>query len=228
MTPLFQIILHVWYGQIASVALIYFFNVSKHLNNLLTRWNEYVFRYQCETAEHLKLIGDRCIIGVSFVVLVLGATTFVAYVYETDGFSNSVIDAHKIIPVLTKNSIVARIFYGLFNVFICFLWVLPTALVFTICCGLTLNFRNVHRFLTKKAKGIAIVSDKELEKFRFQHQKLCRLTKQTDSVFALYNLIVFATSIPLLCLFIYTFAFHAFDGKYISMPILYSKVEITS
>ena len=219
MTSLFQIILHVWYGQIASVTLIYFFNVSKHLNNLLTRWNEYVFRYQCETAEHLKLIGDRCIIGVSFVVLVLGATTFVAYVYETDGFSNSVIDAHKIIPVLTKNSIVARIFYGLFNVFIYFLWVLPTTLAFTICCGLTLNFRNVHRFLTKKAKGIAIVSDKELEKFRFQHQKLCRLTKQTDSVFALYNLIVFATSIPLLCLFIYTFAFHAFDDKYISMHI---------
>ena len=89
MTSLFQIILHVWYGQIASVTLIYFFNVSKHLNNLLTKWNEYVFRYQCETAEHLKLIGDRCIIGVSFVVLVLGATTFVAYVYETDGFSNS-------------------------------------------------------------------------------------------------------------------------------------------
>ena len=150
MTSLFQIILHVWYGQIASVTLIYFFNVSKHLNNLLTKWNEYVFRYQCETAEHLKLIGDRCIIGVSFVVLVLGATTFVAYVYETDRFSNSVIDAHKIIPVLTKNSIVARIFYGLFNVFICFLWVLPTTLAFTICCGLTLNFRNVHRFLTKE------------------------------------------------------------------------------
>ena len=71
----------------------------------------------------------------------------------------------------------------------------------------------MHQLLTKKAKGIAIVSDKELEKLRFQHQKLCRLTKQTDSVFALFNLTVFATSIPLLCLFIYTFAFHASDGK---------------
>ncbi len=213
---LLQIIFHIWYGQMVCVCLIYFFSISKNLDKLMRQWNEYVFCHQCKTSVHIKAVANKCI-AVMFVGAFVAQTIEVAFFFEYDETKNSgVVDVDNIIPVILKTEstmIIAKIIFTLFSFFVCLIWFLPSILVFTICKGLILNFKGVHRILKKRISGVALVTDKELEKFRFQHQKLCRLTKLADRIFSLYNLVVFLTGIPVLCLFAYTFAFHAFEGR---------------
>ena len=185
----------------------------------MRKWNEYVFCHQCKTSSHIKTVANKCIAVMFVAVFVAQTIALVAFFWEYDGVRNSpIVGVDKIIPVFIKTEstiIIAKLIFTIFSFFVSLLWALPSILVFTICKGLILNFKGVHRILQKRISGVALVTDKELEKFRFQHQKLCRLTKLADRIFSLYNLVVFVTAIPVLCLFVYTFAFHAFDGEYI-------------
>ena len=213
-TKLFtKITIHVWYGQVALTCTLFLVHISPKLLIVVRKWDAYARKYQCQTGRIIRTRVVRSLVAISLLVVALAAincsTFFIEipstkYVYDTTAvkFIMSISEEEQN-KRPTKVALCAYLLYST----LCFLqWAWALAMVATLCYGLKYNFETISSRMAETFQNMTVFS---LEKIRQRHQLLCNIVKHVDGLFSFYNLLSFATAIPLMCFSIYNFAFNA-------------------
>lgn len=205
-----KLTMHVWYGQTAVSQTLFFYSIAPSLPQLFAAWNKYSRQYHCTSAQHVRSRALRHICLMVLFIIFMVACTIGTIILE-DPYNVSV-NSRFLMNVYNTTSYSmreVRVFQGLFALYTMFAvshWIWPTALLVALSSGLRYNYLQITASI---AKNYDKMDTHSLEQARRRHQNLCSIVRKADGLFSFYFLLVYMTTIPLICFTIYNFTFRS-------------------
>ncbi|CAH1797060.1 unnamed protein product [Owenia fusiformis] len=218
----FKIVCHVWFFQ-SAVGATASFRVSRGLPEFLGAWHTYMenrsdlgYKTYLERWSFIYVIIACFLAIINLVIIGLWIFTESMHsqiLYEPFITQRNNIDGYNV-------PLAAKIIFMVVQFFSSMAWAFPISL----CVMFSLGLRQEFIHFSKKfslATTASRVFEGNMESFRHEHFKICKITDKADALFNAYILIVYITNIPLVCFLLYTLIYEQFDRSITIAMALY-------